>query len=1409
MARSAVLCRWLAIAGLVALLCHGVGLALGQSLEAQTLAKLKVMLAAGQKLPTMRDFVNKESDAPPLADDSRLRLLATAVLQYSQDFDGKLPPLDGEAVFREATKPYVRNDRDFIERATGKAFGRNASLAARAVSSIANPSKTVMLFARAAQPGGARLLAFVDGHVAGAPEGEAARMAMASGVDPKQWATVPALPGSTIPDAYHASRDEILAFFSEEQKRAFAKDVAELLAMKQDGEISSERFFPFAVNPIRSAQAGATRRAVLFEPGPNGSGRRLVGFDDGSIQTVTESAWKAQRAGWGVTAQIDASECAEIKQLEDIEGLIFTLDDPLKLRPVLYQSRMEALGILSISNLKQIANAILLYESDHGDSLPKLTSPEDLRAAVSGIVQNDAVFADPLFKLPYRTVPELSGKSESTIQNPSETIVAYEDVPIRTNRAVAYADSHVARVSDDVFRSQLQAAGCHIPTDSEDERHKSARRLEELQEAYNRATLADDLQAARIAAQEMGSIASAGNAPPLLVRTADLDLGAIYEHDGRFDDAEALYRAMPKDDGASTSGFDELTMVQIERGEFAAAIPELERQAKGLAQLKTKDPEMYAVEASKVLLTLGEAYVYCGRNAEAEQMLALAQTVALQNLDMGYETALAGQASLYLTLGQRERAYALLTGTAELRELWTRMEALSEIQGLIESAGHTSYDRFVRDLDQQYSKIELGQQELKAVASGATTDISADETDRLIRSVAQATSGRIHSMLLTAALPEVARKYLDSGDAASAEATIVKLEATNGEPGMGKNLAALQTQALRALLDAEHGDKAAIARLRGLADLPDLKASGPLTPLRRNLDWLLQDTSLACEGLGDQAGARQTAVRALEGEEQELRTALACSSEAEVVDFVGSTQRTLDVLLSEATAPNAPTQTVLAAAEWAALRKGRVFDAILEARRARDAANGDPRAAKVWDELQSIRSDLASRRERTPVETTALEARANGLERDLAALTPPSVRADAPPADSLSNALDADEALVDYEIYTATRLGKGPGPRRLIAFVYRRGASPKLFDLGDAAPVESLIRTARGYHEARSARGHVGGQAATTTYQDYTDAAGHLRTALVDPLLPALGDVRTLRICPNGELNRLPFEALPFGDGRMLVEAYAVAYLSSPKDLLRPVAAPAAGVTVIAGPDYDAAGASTERGASEKPSEELTFPPLSGAASEGAKIEHLLEGSSFAPITLQTGPAATEAFAKSAPPARILHFATHGYVLPDRPPVLVSLPVGPGGVQVRQIQPFDDPLLRSGLALAGANHAAEAQGADDGWLTSSEIAGMKLTGTDLVVLSACDTGLGELKASEGVFGLRRAFQSAGAANVVMSLFEVPDQETSQFMSDFYEALRSGASYLVALHRAQLSGLSRERSSHGVAWSDFVFVGAAK
>lgn len=203
---------------------------------------------------------------------------------------------------------------------------------------------------------------------------------------------------------------------------------------------------------------------------------------------------------------------------------------------------------------------------------------------------------------------------------------------------------------------------------------------------------------------------------------------------------------------------------------------------------------------------------------------------------------------------------------------------------------------------------------------------------------------------------------------------------------------------------------------------------------------------------------------------------------------------------------------------------------------------------------------------------------------------------------------------------------------------------------------------------------------------------------------------------------------------------------------------------------------------------------LPGSEDEGQRVSKLLSGK------LLTGPNASVQRLLEANNPIVLHIASHGFFLPDitepfRPPV------ENGGMRKRMYG-YSDPLLRSGLVLAGANHASANQD-DDGYLTAAEAVALRLDGTALVTLSACSTGQGQIKTGVGVLGLQRSLFVAGAQSSLLSLWKVDDSATAEFMVRFYKKLKAGSSRGDALAETQEEFRNGEA---GRQWRDFYYWG---
>jgi CHAT domain-containing protein len=326
----------------------------------------------------------------------------------------------------------------------------------------------------------------------------------------------------------------------------------------------------------------------------------------------------------------------------------------------------------------------------------------------------------------------------------------------------------------------------------------------------------------------------------------------------------------------------------------------------------------------------------------------------------------------------------------------------------------------------------------------------------------------------------------------------------------------------------------------------------------------------------------------------------------------------------------------------------------------------------------------------------------------------------------------------------------------------------------------------------------------------------------MQPIRPLLGDAIHLLISPDGAINLIPVEALVDEHSRYLVERYSFTYLTSGRDLLRLETARARGSApvVLANPSFGepASSLATRGGAAKPPGNrvngrsthrrlqstitasdlsDIYFAPVAGTALEAEAIT-----SFFPDARLLTRSQATESSLKQLVAPRILHIATHGFFLGER-----RGEPGAGRDPTRAISAaakIENPLLRSGLALAGANQRRS--GEEDGILTALEASGLDLWGTRLVTLSACDTGIGEVKTGEGVYGLRRAFVLAGTESMVMSLWPVSDSVTRELMIAYYRKIKEGVGRGKALRRTQLEMLQTRNRRHPFYWASFIQFG---
>lgn len=487
-------------------------------------------------------------------------------------------------------------------------------------------------------------------------------------------------------------------------------------------------------------------------------------------------------------------------------------------------------------------------------------------------------------------------------------------------------------------------------------------------------------------------------------------------------------------------------------------------------------------------------------------------------------------------------------------------------------------------------------------------------------------------------------------------------------------------------------------------------------------------------------------------------------------------------------------------------RKGRVLDATAGSLAAL-RTHLKPEDASLLTQLNDCTAQLSALMISGPrsggldefnAKRTALQTRKDDIERELSRRS--SGYYSAPKAYSIADVkavLPQNAALIEYALVKPEFAAKGAAKQnsQYVAYVIRNEGETGFVKLGDAEVIDAAIADLRrSLHSVSSS--------------DLAKTARRVNDLVLSPVRNLTGSVTHLLVSPEGSLSVFPFEALVDARGKYAVESLQFTYLTSGRDLFRLGGRPASvdPPVIVANPTFGrgsnalpqpSTNATVTRSAMSvttgKRLSEIYFAPLSGSAIEARNIRTL-----FPLAKLLTGETATVTSLRELRAPELLHLATHGYFLEDGKLVAAA---DRRGISNGSGEALDNPLVRSGLAFAGANNRTS--DTDDGLLTAMEASGLNLWGTKLVVLSACDTGLGEIRNGEGVYGLRRSFVLAGAESLVMSLWPVSDQVTRELMTGYYRNLKKGLGRGEALRQVRLEMIKKPTRKHPYYWASFI------
>ncbi len=449
------------------------------------------------------------------------------------------------------------------------------------------------------------------------------------------------------------------------------------------------------------------------------------------------------------------------------------------------------------------------------------------------------------------------------------------------------------------------------------------------------------------------------------------------------------------------------------------------------------------------------------------------------------------------------------------------------------------------------------------------------------------------------------------------------------------------------------------------------------------------------------------------------------------------------------------------------------------------------------------------------------ETKANALEKELVNISDKFRKQHQEISwQDIHQALKPGEAAIEFSAFQYYNGRRWTDSIRYIAIILRKDKPfPELVNLFEKRELDSLLdyrNTSPGQHKLSFLY--------TAKKSDAPGSHGKSLFNLVwQPLEQKMEGVRTIYFSPAGELYKVAFAALPVSITQVLSDRYRLVQLNTTAALVEkqlPAINEPDKIILYGGVQYDVDSANMRQAVSAYGQDDggtrslpdtfsrygvPEFNFLQGSEKEVNGISKLAEQMNYH-VTIAEGQHATEESfkilsGKNSPAA--IHIATHGFFFPDPKNNKIVDRVA-GGIGFRQ---SDNPLIRSGLALSGANNAWKGKpvaGVEDGILTAYEVSNMDLPNTKLAVLSACETGLGDIQGSEGVYGLQRAFKIAGAENLLMSLWKVPDFETAEFMQQFYKNLFAKQTIPDAFYTAQ-SAMKKKYRNDPFKWAAWVLI----
>ncbi|MCB8999355.1 MAG: CHAT domain-containing protein [Bacteroidales bacterium] len=434
----------------------------------------------------------------------------------------------------------------------------------------------------------------------------------------------------------------------------------------------------------------------------------------------------------------------------------------------------------------------------------------------------------------------------------------------------------------------------------------------------------------------------------------------------------------------------------------------------------------------------------------------------------------------------------------------------------------------------------------------------------------------------------------------------------------------------------------------------------------------------------------------------------------------------------------------------------------------------DPELIKTYDSWLALQKEI-SILYATPVDMrkedlNALESKSVAMEKELVKKSQSfgEFRKDMQITWSdVRNQLKPGEAAIEFTNFTVRERDKGEQTYYCALLVKPNSVYPEMVKLFEETELSSLLGEESGNNAA----------SITKLYGTRDKSDSRLYKLIWKPLETYLSDVKKVYIAPAGLLYKISFAALSPEVNTFLCDKYEIQLKGSTGTI-------SSASSFLSGENLSALVFGGIKYSEEKDEEEV-WSYLNGTKTEADAVVNILKRENIKVDYLSSESATETYLKKNAGNFELLHIATHGFFFPDPNEVRfaendktveygeVAFRGMNRGLGVNSFVNSTNPLMRSGLVFAGANDVwikAEVNKEDDGVLTAMEVSQMDMHKTKIVVLSACETGLGDIKGSEGVYGLQRSFKMAGVRYILASLWQVPDKETVEFMENFYAQL---------------------------------------